>query len=269
MSKQSKSSDKGASKSPTTREGRREASKRLKARKRQAARRERLRQEAAAKARASNGPRWRRPFDPSPDGAPQIPQATEHPGTAPETEPPTPEATLPAVPAAPELPEPEVDKDLARDRVRQEKAVAKALADDDDLLKRLLKAEDEVLAERDRGPIRSGDGDVREVTSDCRICGAEGEGTFKSNYVCSSCIGSMSFPYHNGGFDDREANIRAMIAKLARLRATKLTVPCAECGDPVPDPDGLNRDDQLCDGCYRVLFGESRLDRRSMRTGGL
>ena len=215
--------------------------------------------EAAKKAKRS-GYTWR--------VRPQEPPEHQEPPAAPE---PTPAATLPwsgAAPAAPEPEDPVWTRRVAKDKVRQNAAVAKALAEDADHLKRLLAAEDEVLDKTENRFIRSGDGTPETVIeSDCRICGSKKSGNFKSNYCCSACLDTMTFPYHDGSFDDREPNIRARIAKLARRRATKLTVPCGVegCEGKVPDPEGFQRTDETCDECMGVLYGDRAVLRGVLR----
>ena len=217
-------------------------------RKRSKAYRKRLKEKAteATKGKRS-GYTWRvRPQElPEPPAAVALPE-------------PEPAPMLPwsgAAPPAPEPEEPDWARRVAKDKVRQEAAVKSALERDARLVEKML-------AQMPEGPPQGSVFDPADFedapTCKCRICG-EGEGSFRNNYLCGACVDSMTFHIT---CDDRwaswEPTIKARISKLARYAATKLTVACGVEGCPnrVPDPEGLQRTDETCDECMRILVGD-------------
>lgn len=226
--------------------------------------------EAAEKAKRLGGTIWRRPFDPRPQAPPVSITPEEEARSIPEV--PVP---VVAPQAPPKLARPPklttLERRLAADRLRQDRAVARALKADDRILAELGRLEEEAEEDRDKGPISEGDGSVDAlINRRCRICGLEGEWTIETSYCCNAEIDGRRFPFGGGTpsafMVAREPVIRGAIAKLAREKATRIFVKCAGCGKRnVPDPDHLGREDTYCTRCYSKTENDRDLRRSVMR----
>jgi hypothetical protein len=99
----------------------------------------------------------------------------------------------------------------------------------------------------------------------CRLCG--GEGLREHCWICRACYDAKGWPFilDQCPVDAYTPTIHAILDARARREATRIKSPCSieDCENKVPTPEGI-REDAICDEDYAILFGESRLDRRSM-----